>query len=241
MGKAWCEDTGLPLPVGLNLVSKALGIELARNIATTCQHSRLWGFHNSDEVYAFANHFGRGLAKDHVEMLKFEDFLCLPEDVRKAMQIMFEIGDFGKLTIKGCDCLFGQLGMNVHISEVRSYDKLTGEGMTLLGSELNEIVGEAIENADGGPDDYQFWETQDSSGLNKLVIAISPEIQNLNEKEFIDTILKKLKIRDIAGSIASQIWGQAGTLQVVRANPRMTIGHKMLPIIKTPEQPNFTY
>jgi hypothetical protein len=152
-----------------------------------------------------------------------------------------EIGDFGKLTIKGCDCLFGQLGMNVHISEVRSYDKLTGEGMTRLGSELNEIVGEAIENADGGPDDYQFWETQDSSGLNKLVIAISPEIQNLNEKEFIDTILKKLKIRDIAGSITSQIWGQAGTLQVVSAHPRMTIGHKMLPIIKTPEQPNFTY
>ncbi len=90
LGRAWYEDTGLPLPVGLNLVSKGLGIELASHIATTCQHSLLWGFHNSDEVYAFANQFGRGNAKNHVEMFKIEDFLCLPEDVRKAMHILFD-------------------------------------------------------------------------------------------------------------------------------------------------------
>ena len=47
-----------------------------------------------------------------------------------------ELGDFGKMEVKSCDCLFGRVGMNVHVSEVRSFDKLTGEGMTLLGSEL---------------------------------------------------------------------------------------------------------
>lgn len=90
LGRAWHEDTGLPLPVGLNLVSKRLGIELASDIATTCQHSLLWGFHNSAEVYAFANQFGRGHAKQHVEMFQLEDFLCLPEDVRKAMHVLFD-------------------------------------------------------------------------------------------------------------------------------------------------------
>jgi phenylacetate-coenzyme A ligase PaaK-like adenylate-forming protein len=70
-----------------------------------------------------------------------------------------EIGDFGRLNIERCSCLLGNLGMDVHISEVRSYDKLTGEGMTLLGSELDKIVGEMIEKAGGSPDDYQFWET----------------------------------------------------------------------------------
>jgi len=147
-----------------------------------------------------------------------------------------EIGDFGRLNIKPCRCLLGDLGMDVHISEVRSYDKLTGEGMTLLGSELNDIVGEMIEKAGGGPDDYQFWEAQDSRGLNKLIIAISPEIRNLDEKDFIDSILKKLKSKDIGSNIASQIWRQADTLQVVRAHPKLTKGHKMLTIMKEPKQ-----
>jgi len=90
LGRAWHEDTGLPLPVGLNLVSKGLGIELARQIATTCQRSLLWAFYNSDEVYAFANQFGRGCAKDHVAMFRIEDFLRLPVDVREAMDILFD-------------------------------------------------------------------------------------------------------------------------------------------------------
>lgn len=89
LGFAWCEDTGLPLPVGLNLVRKGLGMELARDIAATCQRSLLWGYENSREVYSFASKFGRGMAKEHIEMFRIEDFLRLPEDVRKAMKIMF--------------------------------------------------------------------------------------------------------------------------------------------------------
>lgn len=89
LGVAWCESTGLPLPVGLNLVSKRLDAELSRDIAATCQRSLLWGYENSLEVYSFASKFGRGLAKEHVEMFRIEDFLRIPEDVREAMKIMF--------------------------------------------------------------------------------------------------------------------------------------------------------
>jgi len=90
LGTAWCEETGLPLPVGLNLVSKDLGIERAHEVAEACQLSLIWGCRNSSKVYSFANQFGRGLAKDHFEMFRVEDFLCLPEDVRKAMKLMFD-------------------------------------------------------------------------------------------------------------------------------------------------------
>ncbi len=89
LGAAWCKDTGLPLPVGLNLVSKRFDMELARDIAATCQRSLLWGYENSREVYSFASKFGRGMAKEHIEMFRIEDFLRLPEDVREAMKIMF--------------------------------------------------------------------------------------------------------------------------------------------------------
>ncbi len=89
LGALWCEDTGFPLPVGLNLVSKRLDMELARDIAATCQRSLLWGYENSQEVYSYASRFGRGMAKEHIEMFRIEDFLRLPEDVREAMKIMF--------------------------------------------------------------------------------------------------------------------------------------------------------
>ncbi len=143
-----------------------------------------------------------------------------------------ETGDFGKLRVKPCSCLFGGLGMNVHMSEVRSYDKLTGEGMTLLGSELDDIVGGFVESAGGSPDDYQFWETQDDTGLSKLNIAISPALDSLNERDFKEAILKKLCDKNPGATITSRIWQQADTLQVVRAHPEMTKGFKMLPIIQ---------
>lgn len=89
LGAAWCNDTGLPLPVGLNLVRKELGMELARDIAATCQSSLLWGFAHSSKVYEYASKFGRGMAKEHIEMFRIEDFLRLSDDVREAMKIMF--------------------------------------------------------------------------------------------------------------------------------------------------------
>ena len=90
LGKAWLQDTGLPLPVGLNLVRKRLGRELAVDIATACERSLQWGFEHPDEVYAFASQFGRGQAKRHVEMFSNEDTLRLPADVRQAMAVLFD-------------------------------------------------------------------------------------------------------------------------------------------------------
>ena len=90
LGRAWFEETALPLPVGLNLVRKTLGMRVARDVATTCQRSLLWAFAHSDQVYTFAGGFGRGCAREHVEMFSNEDTLRLPADVRRAMHLLFE-------------------------------------------------------------------------------------------------------------------------------------------------------
>lgn len=145
-----------------------------------------------------------------------------------------DIGDFGKLLNKPCNCLFGGLGMNVHISEVGSYDKLTGEGMTLLSSDLNDILGELVGKAGGSPDDYQFWETQDSRGFGKLLIAINPELKKLNEKDLIETILERLLKKNLGSKMIAKLWKQAETIEVIRTYPKPTEGFKMLPIMKIP-------
>ncbi|MBI4579835.1 MAG: ABC transporter substrate-binding protein [Planctomycetes bacterium] len=96
LGAAWCEDTGLPLPVGLNLVHKGLGRGLARRIAGTCRRSLQWGLDHFEEAYAFASRFGRGCSQRHIEMFSNADTLCLPPDVRRAMGLMFQrVADLG--------------------------------------------------------------------------------------------------------------------------------------------------
>ncbi len=89
LGAAWCEDTGLPLPVGLNVVSRALGREAARAVARTCVRSLRWAQAHFEEAFAFAAQFGRGCAQQHIAMFSNEDTACMPADVRAALPILF--------------------------------------------------------------------------------------------------------------------------------------------------------
>ena len=43
-----------------------------------------------DEVFGFAERFGRGRARKHVEMFSNRDTLGLPEDVREGLRAMFD-------------------------------------------------------------------------------------------------------------------------------------------------------
>lgn len=90
LGLTWCEDTQLPLPVGLNLVKKSLGRELATEIAVLCHQSLRWSHAHYDEAFAVASQVGCGHAEDHIRMFSNDDTLYLQEDVRQAMRIMFD-------------------------------------------------------------------------------------------------------------------------------------------------------
>jgi 1,4-dihydroxy-6-naphthoate synthase len=89
LGATWCSDTKLPLPVGLNLVHRRHGHHGATAIAQTCKRSLLWAMEHVDEAFAFASRFGRGCARQHIEMFSNADTLCMPADVRQAMRLMF--------------------------------------------------------------------------------------------------------------------------------------------------------
>lgn len=90
LGLSWCDDTGLPLPVGLNVVKRSLSAELKRDIADTCTRSLRWAHAHFDEAFACASEFGRGCAADHVRMFSNKDTLCLPTDARESLRVMFD-------------------------------------------------------------------------------------------------------------------------------------------------------
>jgi len=172
--------------------------------------------------------------KDRLAVIERAGNLLYTSLTAHAGKILFntELGDCAELTTKRCGCLFGELGFDLHMSNVRSNEKLTIEGMTLLTSELHAAISAAIEAVGGRPDSYQFRQTQDDNGLHRLVIAVSPDVQRLDETKFVQAVLDNLRRGRPGSALASDLWRQAATFQVVREQPQLSQGHKMLPVVR---------
>jgi len=89
LGETWCQDTGLPLPVGLNVLRRSVGDETAGRVAEICERSLQWAMDHYSEALAFASQFGRGCAEQHIAMFSNSDTLCLADDARRALGVMF--------------------------------------------------------------------------------------------------------------------------------------------------------
>lgn len=96
LGADWQDRTGLPLPVGLNLVKRSLGLEAARRIVRVCRASLAWGLAHPTEALAAANRFGRGRAEQFIPMFSNDDTLRFPEDVRRGLELLLDrVADLG--------------------------------------------------------------------------------------------------------------------------------------------------
>jgi 1,4-dihydroxy-6-naphthoate synthase len=61
LGEWWAGWTGLPLPLGGNVVRKALGPELVRAVAADLKASIVWGLAHRAEALAHAQGYARGM------------------------------------------------------------------------------------------------------------------------------------------------------------------------------------
>ena len=99
-----------------------------------------------------------------------------------TVMLNVETGDYAIVERRRCGCPLGEVGFDLHLYEIRSYEKLTTEGMHFLGSSLIELVEEVLPRRFGGkPNDYQFVETE-VDGLRRVDMVASPRIGNLDEQ-----------------------------------------------------------
>ena len=61
LGVWWADQTGLPLPLGGNVVRRALGPSLVRDVARDLKASIVWGLSHRDETLAHAMGYARGM------------------------------------------------------------------------------------------------------------------------------------------------------------------------------------
>jgi hypothetical protein len=151
----------------------------------------------------------------------------LPSSPKLMLNV--ESGDFAVSTTRECSCPIGRLGFTSHLREIRSYEKLTSEGVTFLGTELLRILEDVLPREFGGaPADYQFVE-EDDGGLARVSLVASPRVGPLDEDAVIERIVSTL--RAYPGGIAmTQIWTQGRTLRVLRREPFRTASAKILPL-----------
>jgi hypothetical protein len=153
----------------------------------------------------------------------------LPSAPKLAINV--EADDYGVLERRACGCPWEAEGFDLHVRGIRSFSKLTGEGMSLVGSEVVRLLEEVLPARFGGsPIDYQLVEEEDERGLTRLSLLVSPRVALDSEAAVLDALLAGLAAASPAADLARATWTQAGTLRVVRREPLWTGRGKLMPL-----------
>jgi len=201
-----------------------------------------------------AGHIGTGCVQpaDENDNHFFEDHLALIQSPRQVpnsgitvdafyfttllptapkLMLNVESDDYGVVEKRSCGCPLESYGFTEHLRHIRSFRKLTGEGVTLVGSEMVRILEEVLPARFGGsPLDYQFLEEEDEQGFTRLSLLVSPKIEIADETEVVGVVLGALGRGSVAADMARAIWRQAGTLRVKRREPILTARGKLMPL-----------
>lgn len=166
---------------------------------------------------------------DRVALIAGQDGLLVSTISVHTGKVLFNtsLGDAGALTTRECACELGRLGFTTHLAHVRSQQRLTVEGMSVLASDVDAAIANAMRQAGGQPDSYQYREASESHGLHCIIVAISPDVGHLDEFAFIAAVYDGLRARGPALILAADLWQQAGALRIVREHPRFTAGSKL--------------
>ena len=96
LGVWWYEKTGLPLPLGGNVVRKDLGVDIISEASRLIRESINYGLDNRKEALAYALQYGRdldtGLADKFVGMYVNDWTVDYGEKGRKAVQLLLTEG-----------------------------------------------------------------------------------------------------------------------------------------------------
>ena len=147
-----------------------------------------------------------------------------------------DCGDLARLERRDCGCPLGALGLDFHLCDVRSVQKLCLEGITLPADVVHHLADELLPaHCGGSPADYQLLEEEGSDGWTRLVVRVAPEIRAA-DREVIAQVHRVL--RDAcpgAPELARRI-ELAGVVAVRRERPRFSAGGKLLAAQRLPNR-----
>ncbi|MBM3745380.1 MAG: hypothetical protein FJW34_06250 [Acidobacteria bacterium] len=179
----------------------------------------------SDAVAVISHRRPAPLSDTLVDSLLFTTLLPYAPHVL----INAEMDDSGVLATASCDCTFARAGFTQVVREISSFGKLTGHGVTLVGSDVVRILEDVLPRRFGGcPADYQLAE-HDGHHQARVTLRVSRRLAVSSLAEVRDCFLRELRSMH-GGQIASRLWRDADVVAVVQQDPVATARGKMLPL-----------
>ncbi len=178
---------------------------------------------------------------DHTDA-KVNSFLFTPLlPSAPKLLLNFESDDYGTVETCSCGCVFEQLGFDKHLRNIRSFAKLTGNGVSIIGSDFDRILEEVLPRKYGGTaTDYQLLEEEDNRGQTRLSLIISPSVGTVDDNEVISTVLSEFSKVESYGGMTASLWSQAEALRVRRMYPIQRRGKIMTLEIAKAGKPHHT-
>jgi hypothetical protein len=159
--------------------------------------------------------------------------LCLTTLHATAPRLLLNVenGDYVTLQERDCGCALQKVGLGLHLHHIRSFEKLTSEGMNYFYGDLYELFEKSLPaEFGGGPGDYQLVEEEDESAQTRLTLIVHPEIGAIDEIK----VLRQLQAAFASGSSSDRfmagVWRAAGTLRLRREIPYASARGKVLPL-----------
>jgi hypothetical protein len=139
------------------------------------------------------------------------------------------MGDQAMLYQRACGCPIEQLGWTTHLHTIRSFEKLTTGGLTLLDVDVIRILEEVLPGRFGGaPTDYQLVESEDAAGQPYLRLLVRPEVGPVDPLAVQEAFLGAVGQGAGGARIVELLWRQADLLRVERRAPLATSTGKIL-------------
>ncbi len=152
-------------------------------------------------------------------------------DTTPKVMLNVQIDDYGTVEERRCGCPFESFGFTTHVHGIRSYSKLVGEGITLIGNDVQHILEHTLPERYGGSAlDYQLLEEEDNRGFTRAYLVIHPRVEIADEAAVVATVLEGLRAASPMADAARMVWEEADTLRVRRAEPIWTAAGKLMPL-----------
>jgi hypothetical protein len=162
------------------------------------------------------------LTEVEVESLLFTSLL----PTAATILVNVEMDDAGTLSNTTCGCALHRMGFTQRIDNIYSYGKLTGQGTTLIGSAVLEILETSLPRRFGGvPGDYQLVECE-GRGQTDIELRVHPRLGTVSTVEVREFFLAEVR-RLWTGSLTVLRWIQTDAVRVVLSEPYVSGGRKV--------------
>lgn len=129
-------------------------------------------------------------------------------------------GDTAEMSERRCGCPLESVGWTTHLRAIRSREKLTAWGMSLLDSDVVRVLEETLPaRFGGGPTHYQLIEDAAGAGGPRLRLLVDPAAGPVDPTQVAAAFLDAIASGRGAERVTGLIWSDARAVQVERRPP----------------------